>query len=113
MHKKDAFIVDPGRSNAMGKPLYTNSDSTVWYANARSSGQDAPPALPAANTGSGSGLLKVTLSGGYANFLATVFPHLKASKIIGLNKCRGNKLTIPGSSILSMMRPIFIRTGVF
>jgi hypothetical protein len=94
----------------MEELLYTNRDFAVWDVSELLSGKGAAPVSHDANTGSGSGLARVALSGGCANFLATVPSHLKVLKITGLNTYQRSKWNILRSNIWSTMRLTFTKT---
>lgn len=112
MHKKD--VPDAGqRALSVGEKLYQAGNGfNVYSVSGLSFGKPSITVLHDADTGSGSGLSRVTPSDVCVNFPATVPLHSKALRTTGLSKYRTNKLTTPKSSMWSMMRPISIRTGV-
>jgi len=112
VHKKDVAGVGRHLLSDGEEPYLTNNAFDVYSVNGRLSGKLGITVSPDVNIGSSSGSSRVVLSDVYVNFLAIVLPHSKALRTTGLNKYQENKLTLPGFSMRSMMRPISIRTGV-
>ncbi len=112
MNKKDVPTVGQLPLNIVERLHYRNSDFDVCGVNGHLSGNYHPTVPCDVSTGSGYGLQRVALLGGYVSFPAIVPPHSMALRITGLNKYPRNKSTIPVSSTWFTMRPIFIRMGV-
>ena len=112
MHKKDVPTAAQPLLDAMEQQPYLNSDFNVYSVSAHLFGKPGITVSAGVGTGSECGLWRVVPSGYSASSPATVPPHSTALKTTGLSKYQRSELTMAGSSILSTMRPIFIRTGV-